>query len=68
MQWIKTLWSELFGLFVDDGYLAVAIIVWIVAAAVLLRQVDASGASKGCVLFIGLAIVLAESVLRRARR
>jgi hypothetical protein len=58
----------LFGLFVDDGYLAVAIIVWLVVAAVLLRRVDASGTSKGCVLFVGLAIVLAESVLRRARR
>jgi hypothetical protein len=68
MHWIKTASRELFGLFVDDGSLALAIIIWLTLATQLLPRINASGASKGAILFAGLGVVLAESVLRRARK
>lgn len=68
MRWLKTAFGELLGLFVDDGSLALAITIWLILATQLLPRINASGASKGAILFGGLAIVLAESVLRRARK
>ena len=31
MAWLKTVWSEFIGLFVDDGSLAVAVLLWLAA-------------------------------------
>ncbi len=53
-------------LLVDDGWLAAAVIVWLVLSALLLPRL-AHGLA-GIVLFAGLAAILLESVLRRVGR
>ena len=65
MAWVKTVLSELLGLFVDDSGFALAIVIWLaVAWLVLLPRVPAWSPA---ILFLGLAVILIESVLRRGR-
>lgn len=65
MAWVKTALSELLGLFVDDAGFALAIIAWLaVTWLVLLPRVPAWSPA---ILFLGLALILIESVLRRGR-
>jgi len=68
MGWFNTMWSEFIGLFVDDGSLAAAVLLWIGATWLLLPRLGLPAAAKPPVLFIGLALILAESVLRRSRQ
>jgi len=68
MRWIGTVATEVFGLFVDDGSFAVAILVWVGLAALILPRADIPVVAKGPVLVIGLAAVVVESAARRARR
>jgi uncharacterized membrane protein len=59
--------AELFGLFVDDLWLAAGILAWVAAAALLLAS-HPPEMRAGCVLFTaGLATMLVASVFRRAR-
>ena len=66
MQWIRTVAVELFGLFVDDGPFAIAIVVWLGVIGLLslrfLRGVEWSGVT----LFAGLGVILIWSAMRRA--
>jgi hypothetical protein len=68
MHWFKAIWSELLGLFVDDGSFAIAILVWLgmnwFLSTYLLRQSEWGGV----VLFAGLGLILLESATRRSRR
>jgi hypothetical protein len=68
MNWIKSIAREILGLFVDDGSFAIGILVWVVAAVVVLPRVASVARWAGPVLFIGLALILVESVLRYSRR
>jgi len=68
MTWLKTIWSELIGLFVDDGSLAVAVVTWLIAAWLLLPRLPLPPALPPAILFAGLALILVESALRRARQ
>ena len=68
MQWMKTIAAEVFGLFVDDGSFAVALLVWVALTALLLPHIDVSPWAKGPILFAGLAAILVESAVRRARK
>lgn len=68
MQWIKTVLAEAFGLFVDDGSFALAIVVWLVLCWRLLPHVDIPHVLKGPILAAGLAVILLVSVIHRARR
>jgi len=68
MTWLKTIVDEVFGLFVDDGSFAVAIIVWLGLAWLVLPHIGLSSEAKGPVLFVGLAAILLESTARRARQ
>ena len=67
MKWLKAIFEELIGLFVDDGRFALAIVAW-VAILGLVSRATSAGAWQGVVLFAGLAVILVESVLRRTRR
>ncbi len=67
MTWLRAVWAELFGLFVDDGRLALAIVAWIVLAwLVLPRLLPAGWDAIG--LALGLAVVLIGSTAGWFRR
>ena len=68
MTLLKTIWSEFIGLFVDDGSLALAVLAWLAAAWLLLPRLPLSPALPPAILFVGLASILVESALRRARQ
>ena len=59
---------EVFGLFVDDGSFAVAIVIWLVLLKLLIPQVTHAARWSGFILLGGLAAILVESVLRSCRR
>jgi hypothetical protein len=65
---MKAVLRELVGMFVDDGFLAVAVLGVIAAAAVLAFAVDAEPLVVGAVLFLGVMAVLVESAFRAGRR
>ena len=66
MKWLRSIAREVWGLFVDDGSFAAAIVVWLTMAVLVLPRVATGWA--GPVWFVGLAAILIESVLRAARR
>ncbi len=68
MTWLKTVWAEIIGLFVDDASLAIAIAVWLAVAWLLFRVGVVAPAWRGPLLFLGLAALFVENTLRRARR
>jgi hypothetical protein len=68
MRWLKTILAEIFGLFVDDGRFALCIIVWLGVIGLGLPRLDLPARWNAVILFAGLAAILAESALRRARR
>lgn len=68
LQSLKAVLRELYGLFVDDGSLAVAIVVWLGLLALARPHLHWSGACYAVLLFVGLVAILIESALRRARR
>ena len=65
MRWLKSIAREVIGLFVEDGSFALAIVAWLVVALLVLPRVAAGWA--GPLLFVGLAAILAQSVLRFCR-
>jgi hypothetical protein len=68
MRWMKTIVQELFGLFIDDGSFALAIVVWIGVLWVLAGRVLYSATWSGAVLFAGLGLILFASTIRRSRQ
>ena len=68
MGWARTAWSELVGLFVDDGSLAVAILAWVALCWAILPRLGLPAWLPPVLLFAGLVLILVESVVRRARQ
>lgn len=68
MSWLKTAVREVFGLFVDDGRYAFAILVWLGLAWPVLPHLPALEPWSGVLLFAGLAAILAASTMLKARR
>ena len=68
MTWLKTVLSEFIGLFVDDGSLAAAVLAWLAMAWLLLPRLPLPPALLPVILFAGLAAILVESAVRRARQ
>jgi hypothetical protein len=66
MSWLRAIWSELLGLFVDDGWFAVSIIVWLIACGLVLPRLNLPSAFPSIILFAGLVLILARSALRRS--
>jgi hypothetical protein len=67
MSWLKSIGTELVALFVDDGSYALAIVVWLLAAWLLLPRLHLAQAAGSAIFFAGLVFILLESVTRRAR-
>ena len=66
MRWIKSVWSEFFGLFVDDSSFAIAILGWLFACWLVLPRLGPPTALPPAILFAGLVGILARSAVRRA--
>jgi hypothetical protein len=67
MGWIVTARTELIGLFVDDGSVAAAILVWLAIGGICLHVFDIPPVVEGALLATGFALLLAENVARTAR-
>ncbi|OOG38463.1 hypothetical protein B0E52_14050 [Rhodanobacter sp. C06] len=67
MNGLRTVLAELWGLFVDDGRYALAIVGWLLLAWLVLPLLQLGGGWNAVVLAAGLLAILVESVLRRAR-
>lgn len=68
MRALATILRELVGLFVDDGSLALAALVWIGLCGLVLPRLLPSRGWDGVILFLGLAALLAENAMRSTRR
>ncbi len=68
MTWLKAIFQELFGLFVDDGNFAIAILIWLALVWLALPPLHVAGVWPAVILSVGLGSILIESVLRRARQ
>lgn len=68
MGWIRTIFREIFGLFVDDASFALLILVWVGLTALLLPYLGWVPGWRGVILFAGLATILMMSTIRYARR
>jgi len=67
MKWIVDAARELVGLFVDDGSLAIAVLVWVAIAVLAFPALPVDGGWLAVALFAGLALILVENLLRTAR-
>jgi hypothetical protein len=68
MGWLRTIWDELLGMFVDDVDFALPILIWVVLAAVALPRLGLPGAWPAIVLAAGLLAILVVGAVRKARR
>jgi hypothetical protein len=68
MKALKAIFTQAVGLFVDDGAYAAAIVIWLLVIAGLVRFSTISPNIAAMLLFVGLAAILAESAIRRARK
>jgi hypothetical protein len=66
MMVVRGILREIAALFVDDGSFALAIVAWVVAAALCIR-LGVNPVFEAVLLFLGLAALLAENVSRSAR-
>jgi hypothetical protein len=68
MKWIRTIFSEVLGLFVDDASFAVAIIAWLGFVWFISRHVGPRSVWSAVALAVGLVLILIESAVRFAKR
>ncbi|MEO7885950.1 MAG: hypothetical protein ABI893_00395 [Polaromonas sp.] len=65
---VETISGELFGLFVDDGWLAAGVLAWVFGGWWLLKHQQVGVTMTADTIFVaGLLVVLAFSALRRAQ-
>ncbi len=67
MPWIRNILREIFGLFVDDGSFALAVLLWIGLVWLVWSGLHLA-VPGGIILFLGLAAILVESVIRFSKR
>jgi hypothetical protein len=64
MTWLTNGLRQIYGLFVDDGALSLAICIWLLIAWFVLPNVVSSTIVRPFVLFVVLAALLIDSVRR----
>ncbi|HEY2051405.1 MAG TPA: hypothetical protein VGH03_18860 [Caulobacteraceae bacterium] len=67
MSWLRTIWEEFVGLFIDDISLAIAIVLWLAAAGLVVQLKWLPPDLQGPLLALGLVVIFMENTLRRAR-
>ncbi len=60
--------KEFIGLFVDDGSLAIASVVWILVMAFGCANIPALAEWRAPIFALGIAGILVENVIRSARK
>ncbi len=60
--------QEVYGLFVEDGSLAIGIVVWLLVTIFIVPALHAPENLRAPLLFLGLAILLVENVVRASKR
>ncbi|MBN9066130.1 MAG: hypothetical protein ACTHJQ_26060 [Rhizobiaceae bacterium] len=68
MRWLKAAIGEIYGLFVDDGHFALAIVVWLLFIWLGVSLLPDLAAWGGIVFFLGLAAILLANTRQGARR
>jgi hypothetical protein len=68
MKWLKSIFREIFGLFVDDGSFALAILIWLAVVRWATPHLNIPAGITAVILFAGLALILTESATRYSRR
>jgi hypothetical protein len=68
VRWPATILRELLGLFVDDGSLALLVLLWLAAIWLVGPLLVPSAGLRGLLLFLGLAAILVGSARAGARR
>ena len=68
MKVIVTAAKELLGLFVEDGSLALGILIWLAIAAWGFPLIPISSRWHAPAFFVGLVVLLVENVWRSARK
>jgi hypothetical protein len=68
MDTLKALLDEAIGMFVDDGSLAIALLVIVAVAAWVSFQFEHASAMTGVILLVGSLVALAENVIRTVRK
>jgi hypothetical protein len=72
MNGLRTIFREIFGLFVDDGSFALLILAWLGLTTLLLPHLGWAPIwmpkRRGVILFVGLAAILMGSAIRYAHR
>jgi hypothetical protein len=68
LKWLKNILDEIFGLFVDDGSFALAILIWLALVRWATPHLNIPSRATGIILFAGLALILTESAARYSRR
>jgi endonuclease/exonuclease/phosphatase (EEP) superfamily protein YafD len=68
MNTLNALVDEVLGMFVDDGSLAIAILVVVALAGWVSLRFENASAVVGALLLVGCLAVLIENVVRTARR
>jgi hypothetical protein len=64
MTWLANGLKQIYGLFVDDGLLSLAVCLWLLFVWFVLPHVVANETARPIILFAGLAALLADSVRR----
>ena len=67
MTWLRTIFREIFVLFVDDGKFALLILAWLVLTAFLLPHLEWLPRWRGVIMFGGLALILMGSAIHYSR-
>ena len=68
MHWLKAAIGEIYGLFVDDGHFALAIVVWLLLPWLAVSLLPALATWGAIVFFLGLAAILLVNARQSVRR
>ncbi|MGO7367429.1 hypothetical protein ACC705_08035 [Rhizobium ruizarguesonis] len=68
MNILEVALKEFFGMFIDDGALALAALLLIAAVGVLVKFAQVDALLGAALLLVGCLLILAESVARAARQ
>jgi hypothetical protein len=68
MKLTVTIVKELFGLFIDDGSLALALVLWCLFAGVALPAIVPQGSWSAPLFFMGCLLILLVNVAMASRR